>query len=108
MPWRPAGIDGGQGPRCGSNQAPPAVGHRAIHAKGAPVKQSGQVGFQPIDQEAGFQLEQKVDWIVSLGRIIIQPTEKVAYDLDALINGINAPNAHDEVSFGSPAGNVAR
>jgi antitoxin MazE len=45
--------------------------------------------------------------IVSRGRIIIQPSEKVEYDLDALINGISAANAHDEVSFGSPVGNEA-
>jgi antitoxin MazE len=58
-------------------------------------------------REAGYQLEQKVDLIVSRGRIIIQPSEKVEYDLDALINGISAANAHDEVSFGSPVGNEA-
>ena len=56
-------------------------------------------------KEAGYQLEQRVDLIVSRGRIIIQPFEKVEYDLDALINGISAANAHDEVSFGSPVGN---
>ena len=28
-------------------------------------------------KEAGYQLEQKVDLIVSRGRIIIQPSEKV-------------------------------
>lgn len=58
-------------------------------------------------KEAGYQLEQKVELIVSRGRIIIQPSEKVEYDLDALVNGINAENAHDEVSFGSPVGNEA-
>ncbi|HRQ57975.1 MAG TPA: PbsX family transcriptional regulator [Azoarcus taiwanensis] len=58
-------------------------------------------------KEAGYQLEQKVELIVSRGRIIIQPSEKVEYDLDALVNGINAENAHDEASFGSPAGNEA-
>ena len=58
-------------------------------------------------REAGYQLEQKVDLIVSRGRIIIQPSEKVEYDLDALINGICAANAHDEVGFGSPVGNEA-
>jgi antitoxin MazE len=58
-------------------------------------------------REAGYQLEQRVDLIVSRGRIIIQPSEKVEYDLDALINGISAANAHDEVSFGSPVGNEA-
>lgn len=56
-------------------------------------------------REAGYQLEQKVDLIVSRGRIVIQPSEKVEYDLDALISGINSSNVHDEVSFGSPVGN---
>ena len=55
-------------------------------------------------REAGYQLEQKVDLTVSRGRIVIQPSEKVEYDLDALISGINLSNVHDEVSFGSPVG----
>jgi len=58
-------------------------------------------------KEAGYQLEQKVDLIVSRGRIIIQPSEKVEYDLDALISGISTTNTHDEVSFGSPVGKEA-
>ena len=56
---------------------------------------------------AGYQLEQKVELVVTRGRIVIQPSEKVEYDLDALINGINATNAHDEVSFGAPVGREA-
>jgi hypothetical protein len=31
----------------------------------------------------------------------------VEYDLDALVNGINATNAHEEVSFGPPVGHEA-
>jgi antitoxin MazE len=58
-------------------------------------------------KEAGYQLEQKVDLIVSRGRIVIQPSEKVEYDLDALVNGINATNVHEEVNFGSPVGHEA-
>jgi len=58
-------------------------------------------------KEAGYQLEQKVDLIVSRGRIVIQPSEKVEYDLDALVNGINATNVHEEASFGSPVGHEA-
>lgn len=58
-------------------------------------------------KEAGYQLEQKVDLIVSRGRIVIQPSEKVEYDLEMLISGINDLNAHDEVSFGAPLGNEA-
>ena len=58
-------------------------------------------------KEAGYQLEQKVELVVSKGRIIIQPSEKVEYDLDSLVNGINAKNLHTEVSFGSPVGKEA-
>ena len=58
-------------------------------------------------KQAGYQLEQKVDLVVSEGRIIIQPSEKVEYDLDSLVSGINAKNLHTEVSFGSPVGKEA-
>ena len=55
-------------------------------------------------KEAGYQLEQKVNLIVSRGRIIIQPSEKVEYDLDALVAGITVGNTHSEFSFGKPVG----
>ena len=55
-------------------------------------------------KEAGYQLEHKVNLIVSHGRILIEPSEKVAYDLDALVRGITASNAHAEFSFGKPVG----
>jgi antitoxin MazE len=58
-------------------------------------------------KEAGYQLDQKVDLVVSGGRIIIQPSKKIEYDIDALVNGIHADNAHDEASFGRPVGNEA-
>ena len=58
-------------------------------------------------KEAGFRLEQKVELIVSEGRIIIQPSAKIEYALDDLINGIDASNAHSEFSFGLPVGNEA-
>ena len=58
-------------------------------------------------KEAGYQLEQKVDLIVTRGRIVIQPSEKVEYDLDALIAGISATNLHDEVGFGPAVGHEA-
>jgi antitoxin MazE len=60
-----------------------------------------------VMKEAGYQLEQKVDLIVSRGQIIIQPAEKVEYSLEDLIKGIDASNAHDEVSFGAPVGREA-
>ena len=55
-------------------------------------------------KEAGYQLEQKVELLVSDGRIIIQPREKVEYDLEALVSGITAANTHEEASFGPPVG----
>ncbi len=55
-------------------------------------------------KEAGYQIEQQVELIVSRGRIIIQPSKKLEYDLDALVSGINESNAHDEASFGRPVG----
>jgi len=55
-------------------------------------------------KEAGYRLEQKVELVVSRGRIIIQPCEKVEYDIEALVSGIHAANSHDEVSFGRPVG----
>ncbi len=58
-------------------------------------------------KEAGYRLEQKVELIVSEGRIIIQPSAKIEYALDDLINGIDASNAHSEFSFGMPVGNEA-
>ena len=58
-------------------------------------------------KEAGYQLEQKVNLIVSRGRILIEPSEKVEYDLDSLVRGITPGNAHTEVSFGKSAGQEA-
>ena len=58
-------------------------------------------------KEAGYQIEQKVDLIVSRGQIIIQPSKRVEYDLNQLIQGINANNSHEEVTFGKPMGNEA-
>jgi antitoxin MazE len=60
-----------------------------------------------VMKEAGYQLEQKVELIVSRGRIVIQPSERVEYDLDALISGITADNVHQEVSFGAAVGHEA-
>jgi antitoxin MazE len=45
-----------------------------------------------------------VNLVVSRGRILIEPSEKVEYDLDALVRGITASNMHSEVSFGKPVG----
>ena len=55
-------------------------------------------------KEAGYRLEQKVEVTVSRGRIVIQPAERVQYDLDELVGGITASNMHGEFSFGKPVG----
>ena len=55
-------------------------------------------------KEAGYHLEQNVNLIVSRGRIVIEPSEKVEYNLDDLVRSITATNAHAEVSFGKPVG----
>ncbi|MDD2925716.1 PbsX family transcriptional regulator [Rhodoferax sp.] len=55
-------------------------------------------------KEAGYQLEQKVNLVVSRGRIVIEPSEKVEYDLDAMVQDITASNMHSEFSFGQPVG----
>lgn len=55
-------------------------------------------------KEAGYVLEQKVELVVSRGRIVIQPSENVNYSLDELLAGITAANAHGEISFGPPVG----
>jgi antitoxin MazE len=58
-------------------------------------------------KEAGYALEQKVELVVSRGRIVIQPSENVSYNLDDLVSGITADNSHGEVSVGKPVGKEA-
>jgi antitoxin MazE len=58
-------------------------------------------------KEAAFSLEQKVNIIVTRGRIVIEPSDRVEYDLEELLGGITAQNAHAEVSFGRPVGQEA-
>ncbi len=58
-------------------------------------------------KEAHLALEQKVTIVVSEGRIVIEPSDKVEYQLDDLLKGITAANAHGEVSFGTPVGKEA-
>ena len=56
---------------------------------------------------AAFSLEQKVKLTVTRGRIVIEPSKKIEYDLAELIGGITAKNLHDEVSVGKPVGKEA-
>jgi antitoxin MazE len=58
-------------------------------------------------KEASFSLEQKVNITVTRGRIVIEPSNKVEYDLEELLGGITAENSHSEVSFGMPVGQEA-
>ena len=58
-------------------------------------------------KEAGYALEQKVELVVSRGRIVIQPSEQVTYSLDKLLAGITTDNFHGEFSFGKPVGKEA-
>ena len=58
-------------------------------------------------KEADFNLEQKVILSVTRGRIVIEPSDTVEYDLDQLLSGISASNAHSEISFGGPVGKEA-
>lgn len=44
---------------------------------------------------------------VSRGRIVIEPSEHVEYNLDDLLAGITPQNAHSEVSLGKPVGKEA-
>lgn len=58
-------------------------------------------------KEASLSLEQKVTIKVTRGRIVIEPAQSVAYDLNELVAGIDKRNAHGEVGFGAPVGKEA-
>ena len=57
--------------------------------------------------EAALSLQQKVNILVTRGRIVIEPSEKIAYDLNELADGITPQNSHGEVSFCQPVGKEA-
>ena len=58
-------------------------------------------------REAGLSLEQRVSLTVTRGRIVIEPVERVEYDLEALVEGITPRNSHGEADFGPPVGKEA-
>jgi len=58
-------------------------------------------------KEAELCLDQKVNIVVTRGRIVIEPTGKIEYDLSELLSGITVQNSHTEVSFGKPVGKEA-
>ncbi len=55
-------------------------------------------------READMVLEQKVSVTVADGRIVIAPSERVVYDLDALLDGITSHNRHAALDTGAPVG----
>ncbi len=55
-------------------------------------------------KEAALGLEQKVTLTVSPGRIVIEPSGLVEYELKDLVDAITLNNMHSEVSFGKPVG----
>ena len=58
-------------------------------------------------KEAELSLDQKVNLVVTRGRIVIEPSDKIEYDLNDLLGGITVQNSHGEVSFGKPVGKEA-
>ena len=58
-------------------------------------------------KEAELSLDQKVNLVVTHGRIVIEPSDKIEYDLNDLLGGITVQNSHGEVSFGKPVGQEA-
>ena len=60
-----------------------------------------------VMREASFTVEQKVRITVSRGRIVVEPSDRIEYDLDALVADITPENTHGEVTFGPPVGKEA-
>lgn len=58
-------------------------------------------------READMAPEQKVSVTVADGRIVIAPCERVAYDLDTLLDGITPRNRHAALDTGAPVGKEA-
>lgn len=58
-------------------------------------------------REAELCLDQKVNIVVTRGRIVIEPSGNIEYDLNDLLGGITVQNSHAEVSFGKPVGKEA-
>jgi antitoxin MazE len=60
-----------------------------------------------VMNEAAFYLEQKVRITATRGRIVIEPSATVEYDLAKLIGGITSNNQHAEFSYSAPVGKEA-
>lgn len=55
-------------------------------------------------READMSPDEKVSVTVADGRIVIAPCERVAYDLDDLLDGITPRNRHAALDTGAPVG----
>ena len=55
-------------------------------------------------RETAFGIDQRVTISASPGRIVIEQSDRVTYELDALVDGITAGNRHKEADFGAPVG----
>lgn len=51
---------------------------------------------------AHLNLDQPVDVREESGRIVIEPVQRAAYDLDELVKKVTRKNLHREVDFGEP------
>ena len=60
-----------------------------------------------IMQSTQLTLDQAVEVLAEVGRIIIEPVAPV-YTLDDLLNGITDNNRHSEVDFGGAQGQKQR
>ena len=57
-----------------------------------------------VMQAIPLELDEPVDVREEAGRIVIEPLRQKAYDIDALIEGINQENLHEAADFGLPVG----
>lgn len=57
-----------------------------------------------VMQAASLTLDAVVDVRQENGRIVIEPVRQKTYDLNELIDAINAKNCHESIDFGYPAG----
>jgi antitoxin MazE len=55
-------------------------------------------------EAARLELDDAVEIREERGKIIIEPLERAAYDLDRLVAGITPANRHEEIPFGAPVG----
>ena len=59
---------------------------------------------KPVLGLAGFSSTQQVNIIVSNGKLVIEPINKIEFVLSDLVAQITNENSHSELDFGSTAG----